>query len=41
MQEHSVEMLEFLRDFAFVCAAAFGIGGGIGAIAFGVVLLAG
>lgn len=34
-------MLQFLRDFGFVCAAAFGIGGGIGAIAFGVVLLAG
>jgi hypothetical protein len=41
MEEHTVEMLQFLRDLAFVCAAAFGIGGGIGALAFGVALLAG
>lgn len=41
MDEHTVEMRQFLRDFAFICAAAFGIGGGIGALAFGVVLLAG
>lgn len=41
MEEHPVETLEFLRDFAFVCAAALGIGGGIGAIAFGLALLAG
>jgi hypothetical protein len=39
MEEHAVATRQFLRDFAFVCAAAFGIGGAVAVIAAGVVLL--